>query len=117
MTRKEKQFLLGFLDALVGKPCGMSADDASSDLRMKHVDGGKWKGPLVRSLAADGLIRPIGAVKSRRLARNGGLLHQWVSKDHVAVIRRRDSILASLTAQEAERPATQLTLPGLDSLD
>ncbi|MDB5346474.1 MAG: hypothetical protein JWP89_4851 [Schlesneria sp.] len=119
MKSAHRKFEADFLDALARKPERMNADDASSDLRQKHQDGGKWVGPLVRSLAADGLIRAVGADRSRRAARNGGLLTAWAVNAAVLaeVVRRRDAIRASLEAQEKVRPATQLTLPGFGSID
>lgn len=64
-----------------GKP---TTDDIVRDSSKAYPDGGKWLGRAIAQLAEDGLIRCCGTRRSRRPARNAGLLHEWELADRKA---------------------------------
>lgn len=61
-----------------------STDDIVRDASKAYPDGGKWLGRAIAQLAEDGLIRVCGTRRSRRPARNAGLLHEWELADREA---------------------------------
>lgn len=73
---------LKLLEAILRSPdrCA-TTDDLDDDLLARRESGGKWLGSAVRSLATDGLLRPIGYCLSRRPHRHRGVIRQWQAAD------------------------------------
>jgi hypothetical protein len=96
-----------------------STDDIVRDSSQPYGDGGKWLGPAVRKLADDGLIRHIGAERSKRAARHSGLLTVWEIADRALAKRKAARLRLSLSfhkktgsmaaTTEPANPQTQTT--------
>jgi hypothetical protein len=116
MTFDRFDFEIEFLDAFLRSPNYVTACDVAKDLNVKYdASSAKKVGPVVNSIARDGLIQKNDkSAKSRRSPRHGGLLHSWAAIDIELIRIRRDKLAAIQQARKRERPATQRTLPGFD---
>jgi hypothetical protein len=92
-----------FLRALLKSASGIcSIDDATDDLAVSFSDGGKWRGTVVRGLAAAGIIQRVDTVRSDRPSRHRGLLHRWRLVDR----EKAESRLRSLDAAGGDNERT-----------
>ncbi len=69
---------IAMLRALLTSPDGTATiDDATPDLAESFADGGKWRGPVCRSLSMAKLIESVGVEKSDRPSRHRGYVARW----------------------------------------
>ena len=61
-------------------PNAVSVDELPGS-EAKFPDGGKWRGPGIRELSEQGLIRATGAKRSDRPSRKMGLTSVWTIAD------------------------------------
>ena len=91
-----------FLSALLSSPDGIATTDrATPDLRFRFEEGGKWRGQIPKRISTAGIIVEVGAVKSSRTPRHGGLTTVWRLIDRPAALQELDRIRRWL----AEHPA------------
>ena len=87
---------LKFLNALLASPTACATlDDAADDLRVKYLDGGKWRASIPKRLQADGLIVCERVLKSARPARHAGYLAEWRLINRGGAERRRAELLVA----------------------
>lgn len=108
---------LALLDRLAAAPdIPVSTDDLTPNLGASYRadGGGQWRGGAVLALAAAGLIRRAGVVRSRRPARHAGYLAAWVAADRGAIdterVRLRRLLDAPTPDLDADAGGHQLTL-------
>jgi hypothetical protein len=105
---------VAFLQALLTATSGRcSIDDATSDLAEPFLDGGKWRGTVVRGLAVAGIIEPVGATVSMRPSRHRGLLQCWRLKDRDKAKRRLARLLEQSNCA-TKNPQTAATAAGAE---
>jgi hypothetical protein len=101
---------LKLLRAVRSSPSGTATLDDSTPpelMRDKFRCGGKWRGLIPKQL--DGILVAVGAERSRRKARNGGLLHRWQATSDGALdagiftFERRFALLSKPTDEGVPR--------------
>jgi hypothetical protein len=105
MPARRLQTISAFLRALLNSPTGEATLNDADDDRARQQPfpgGGKWRGLVVRALAARGIIRRVRAgealttVRSRRPPRKGGELGLWRLADRDAARQLADQIATRL---------------------
>jgi hypothetical protein len=102
---------LAMLETLLRHGGTASVDSIVRDLAAPFSDGGRWLGPAVKELAADGLLLPAGATNSRRQSRNAGLTMLWQLGDRRAAQVRVTRLRAALNLEETDDPAAATAEP------
>jgi hypothetical protein len=90
---------VAFLNALLRLPDHIGTIDDATDATLiasAFEDGGKWRGTVPRSLASDGFIESVDAVKSRRTSRHCGYVTRWRLVDPIAAKTYVGRLLAAL---------------------
>ena len=107
---------LALLSVLLKRRSGKAtANDIVRDASRPYPDGGKWVGPAIKQLAADGLILWCGADRSKRTSRNGGLLGEWLLVDRDAAKLRAKRLRSALSFQQKTGSAAATTEPAKTS--
>ncbi|MDA9857489.1 hypothetical protein N9D23_05165 [Rubripirellula sp.] len=94
---------VALLEALLRSPDRTGTiDDATSDdaIGSAFQDGGKWRGTITRSLAADGLIERVGFDESNRPSRHCGPVGRWRLVDPLAARRYVERLRVALSDQQ-----------------
>ncbi|MEX1027559.1 MAG: hypothetical protein WD049_06065 [Candidatus Paceibacterota bacterium] len=113
---KSRAAQLALLSVLLKRRSGKAtANDIVRDSSRPYPDGGKWLGPAIKQLAADGLILWCGADRSKRTSRNGGLLGEWLLADRDAAKLRVKRLRAALSFQQKTGSVAATTEPASTS--
>jgi hypothetical protein len=118
-TRQIRSGMLAFLEALLASPNRTATLDESctnAESANRFVEGGKWRGSIVKNLAEMGLIRAITDDDGNRLvslsirpARHRGLIGVWRQSAADATIRQSMKHLEVwLAAHPADKPEQPL---------
>lgn len=80
--RRRMATQLELLDALLRSPNRRaSLGESSRTNDAAFPDRGPWRGSAIAELSRDGLIRRVGAAKSKRPSRHGTIVSLWESLD------------------------------------
>lgn len=82
-----------------------SLDNATADLTKRFDDNGKWRGQICLGLWREGIIAEVGAVNSKRLSRNSGLLRRWQLIDGDKARKKIESLKRWIDAIENPQSA------------
>lgn len=100
---KRRAFQLAMLERMLQTGRPITVCDVLRDLSAIWDDGGKWVGPAIRQLSADGLVSCRGVTYSRRPSRHGCPVHSWALANPQAAKRRAEQLRRSLQLSPPKR--------------